>query len=326
MSGWVKCKLCPRECQLPPGHRGDCRVRINYEGRLISLVYGKPVSANARDPVEKKPVYHFLPGTRCVSIATVGCNLHCKFCQNHTISQVNPEDLEPFDLPPEQVVAAARRHQCPSISYTYSEPIVFFEYTRDTQALAHQQGIKNILVTAGYINEAPLIELCRHADAANVDLKAFSNDYYRELCAGTLAPVLRALELMVRLGVWVEVTNLIVPTLNDDMEMISRMCDWIAEKLGPEVPLHFSRFSPMYQLTQLPPTPADTLVRARETALSRGLKHVYVGNILVPGGGDTICPDCGNIVIARRGYAITTMNLENGACGSCGRKIAGVWK
>jgi len=324
---WVKCRLCPRECVLAPLQRGDCRSRINYHGKLVTLVYGKPVSANPYDPVEKKPLYHFIPGTRCFSIATAGCNLHCKFCQNYEISQLNPEDApRAYDLLPDKLVALAKSNQCRSIAYTYSEPITFFEYTRDSQALAREQGIKNILVTAGYINEEPLRELCKNADGANVDLKAFSDDYYRTICSGTLQPILRALEVMVSEGVWVEVTNLVVPTLNDDLDMIKKMCSWMAERLGKDVPLHFSRFRPYYKLMHLPPTPADFLAKARQVAMAEGLDYVYVGNVEVPGGGDTVCPTCKKTVIARRGYTILEYHVKNGKCDFCAGPIAGVWR
>jgi len=328
MKAAVRCTLCPRECVLAPAQRGDCRARVNYRGKLVTLVYGKPVSANPYDPVEKKPLYHFLPGTRCFSIATAGCNLHCKFCQNYEISQLNPEDASPdrvYDLPPEALVAAARRYKCRSIAYTYSEPVTFFEYTKDSQRLAHDKGLKNILVTAAYINQDPLKELCAHADGANVDLKGFSERYYREVCLGTLKPVLRALEAMVKEGVWVEVTNLVVPSLNDDLDMIKRMCAWIVEKLGQGVPLHFSRFTPRYKLKNLPPTPADFLGRARRAAMAEGVKFVYVGNVHVPGGGDTLCPGCKEPVIRRRGFMVLEYNLRGGRCGKCGEEIPGVW-
>lgn len=329
MKDWVKCKLCPRECVLAPAQRGDCRSRINYNGKLVTLVYGKPVSANPYDPVEKKPIFHFIPGTRCFSIATAGCNLHCKFCQNHEISQVNPDDFSPgqvHDLPPERVVSIALAKGCRSIAYTYSEPMTFFEYTRDTQELAHKKGVKNILVTAGFINEEPLRELCVHADGANVDLKAFSDDYYRTVCSGRLAPVLRSLEVMVREGVWVEVTNLVVTTLNDDLEMIERMCGWMVEHLGPQVPLHFSRFTPRYKLMHVPRTPTGFLARAREVAIKAGLWFVYVGNVRIPGGGDTICPNCKKLLIKRHGYAILEYNIDDGKCENCKNEVPGVWK
>jgi pyruvate formate lyase activating enzyme len=323
----LRCLLCPKECVLGPGQRGDCRVRVNLHGKLVTLVHGKLVSANPSDPVEKKPLFHFLPGTRCFSVATAGCNLHCKFCQNYSISQLNPDDAtDVIDLPPEKLVQAAAQAGCRSIAYTYSDPVIFFEFARDAQARARQGGIKNILVTAGYINEKPLRELCRHADAANVDLKSFSDDFYRDVCGASLEPVLRTLEIMVREGVWVEVTNLVVPTLNDDLDLIKRMCGWIVQKLGPDTPLHFSRFHPMYQLTRLPPTPAGFLAQAREAARGEGLNFVYVGNVAIPGGGDTLCPSCRQPVIGRVGYNIPYFNLKDGKCGSCGAAIAGVWK
>jgi pyruvate formate lyase activating enzyme len=327
VSGDVRCVLCPKECVLGPGQRGDCRSRINYQGKLVTLVYGKAVSANAHDPVEKKPLFHFLPGTRCLSIATAGCNLHCKFCQNYTISQLNPEDAEDvMDLPPEAVVSAARENNCPSIAYTYSEPLTYFEYTRDTQVLARKAGVKNILVTAGYINEAPLTELIANTDAANVDIKSFAEDFYRDVCGASLAPVLRGLEIMAQAKVWIEITNLIVPTLNDNLDTIKQMCDWLLAKLGPDTPLHFSRFYPMYKMTNLPPTPADFLAKAREVAIGAGLHFVYVGNVDIPGGGDTVCPSCKKVVIGRIGYSIPVFNLTDGKCNSCGAPIPGVWR
>jgi len=326
MSGWVQCKLCPKECMLAPGQRGDCRSRINYKGKLITLVYGKPVSANPSDPVEKKPVFHFLPGTKCFSVATAGCNLHCKNCQNYSISQLNPEDARSVaDLPPEKLVNEARRRNCKSIAYTYSEPMTFFEYTRDSQKLARREGIKNILVTAGYINRGPLKELTAYADAANVDLKAMSDKFYQEVCDAHLDPVLRNLEIMVKEGVWVEVTNLVIPTMNDSEDMIKELCGWVASHLGEHVPLHFSRFYPRYKMTGLPPTPAQKLIQARDIARQEGLKFVYVGNLQVPGGGDTVCPACNETIIHRRGYAILQYKIENGACAYCGKKIPGVW-
>lgn len=327
-AGSVRCDLCPHACALRPGERGSCRVRLNHGGKLVTLVYGKLVSANPYDPVEKKPLYHFLPGTRCFSVATAGCNLHCKFCQNWSISQLNPEDADPagvMDVPPERLVSAARDAGCRSIAYTYSDPVIFFEYARDSARLARAAGLKNILVTAGYINEKPLRELCRYTDAVNLDVKSFTEDFYKNVCGGSLAPVLAGLKTMLAEGVWVELTNLIVPTLNDDLEMVRRMCGWIAREAGPEVPLHFSRFHPMYRMTGLPPTPTEMLVRARDAARAEGLKFVYIGNVEAPGGGDTVCPGCGLAVIRRQGYQILEMNLKDRKCGACGRAIPGRW-
>ena len=322
--GYVQCELCPRKCVLAPGQRGNCRVRINYKGELKTLVYGKPCAVH-KDPVEKKPMFHFIPGTYAFSIATAGCNLHCKFCQNWEISQVNPEDTYNIDLPPEKVVEYTIRTNCKSIAYTYSEPIIFYEYTYDTCVLARKAGLKNILVTAGFINEKPLRKLCQVADGANVDLKGFTDDYYREVCFGELEPILRTLKIMTEMGVMVEVTNLIVPTLNDDFELIKRMCGWLVENLGPEYPLHFSRFFPRFQLKSLPPTPIDTLIRAREIALREGLYYVYIGNVLIEGAENTYCPNCKKLLIERKGYWVGQVNIVDGKCKFCGTKIKGVW-
>lgn len=328
MSAAVRCTLCPHACALRPGERGSCRVRLNHGGRLVTLVYGKLVSANPYDPVEKKPLFHFYPGTRCFSVATAGCNLHCKFCQNWSISQLNPEDADPaevMDVPPDRLAAAARQAGCRSVAYTYSEPVIYFEYTRDCARACRAAGLKNILVTAGYINEKPLRELCRSTDAVNLDIKSFDESFYKDVCGGSLAPVLAGLKVMLSEGVWVELTNLIVPTLNDNLETIRRMCGWLAKNAGPEVPLHFSRFHPMYRLTGLPPTPAETLVAAREVARSEGLKFVYIGNVDVPAGGDTFCPGCGRALIRRQGYQILQFEVKDGKCGACGRVIPGRW-
>jgi len=320
----VKCKLCPKECELSPNERGDCRARVNLDGKLITLVYGKPCSVHV-DPMEKKPMFHFLPGTPIFSIATAGCNLHCKFCQNWEISQKNPEETSNLDLPPDAVVAAAKRNECRSIAYTYSEPMIYFEYARDTAAVARAAGLKNVLVTAGYINEKPLRELCKVTDGANLDIKGFTEDFYREICAGDLATVLRTFEVMMEEGVFVELTTLIVPTINDDMGKIRELCKWIVARAGPEVPHHFSRFYPMYVMRDIYPTPAKTLERAREVALDAGEKHVYIGN--VPGENeDTACPGCGKVVIARYGFTVRENLLKDGKCPFCGKLIRGVWR
>ncbi len=320
----VRCNLCPRECELSHLERGDCRVRINYQGKLISLVYGKPCAVHI-DPIEKKPLFHFLPATRVFSLATAGCNLHCKFCQNWEISQINPEDTSNLTLDPDKVVRIARNKGCQSIAYTYSEPIIFYEYTYDTSVLAHQAGLRNVLVTAGFINEKPLRRLCKVADAANVDLKSLSDEYYQRICSGRLKPVLDSLKIMQEEGVFIEITNLIIPTLNDDPDLMRRMCDWILNQLGPEAPLHFSRFHPQYKLRNLPPTPAEVLLRARDQAMAQGLYYVYTGNIPGSGGENTICPNCKNVVIERIGYHVPGIHIKNGTCAFCGEKIHGVW-
>ncbi len=321
---FVECTLCPKQCRMAPGQRGDCRVRYNDEGRMFSMVYGKVCAVHV-DPVEKKPMFHFLPGSRAFSIATAGCNLHCLFCQNWEISQTNPEQINNRDLPPGQVVREAESSRCSSIAYTYSEPVIFYEYLEDTALLARQRGIRNIMVTAGFINREPLRRLCQVVDGANVDLKGFTEKYYREVCFGNLKTVLDTLVTMREEGVVVEVTNLVVPTLNDDMGQILRMCRWMVRELGEDVPLHFSRFYPMYKLKDLPPTPALTLERARETAQDAGLKYVYVGNVPGNPGEDTFCPSCGQLIIDRQGYRILSNHVVNGKCGFCGEEIYGLF-
>ena len=324
MSSRVQCVLCPHMCELEPGERGRCTVRLNNEGKLVSLVYGKPVAVHI-DPVEKKPLFHFLPGIDVLSLATAGCNLRCDFCQNWEISQAAPEEVSPYDMSPEDVVQAALEYDCLAIAYTYTEPVVFFEYTRDCASLAREAGLKNILVTAGYINPGPLLELSSLIDAANVDLKSMSDDYYREVCGGTLQPVLDTVVSLKESGTWVEVTNLMVPTMNDDQNGIEELCEWILNNTGEETPLHFSRFFPMYRLANLPPTPLETLDNARNTALDTGLKHVYVGNAVTEKGMVTSCPGCGEDLIVRQGYMVTDNRIVNGECSSCRYPVAGVW-
>ena len=320
----VQCKLCPKECRLIEGRRGDCRVRVNIGGKLITLVYGKVCAAHI-DPIEKKPIFHMLPGTPIFSIATAGCNLHCKFCQNWEISQVPPEKLNNTHMPPEVVVSLTKRYGCPSIAYTYTEPVIFYEFVRDTAILARESGLKNVLVTAGFINEKPLRELCKYVDASNTDLKAFNDEYYRKICYGRLRDVLNALVIQKEEGVLLEVTNLILPTLNDSEKEIREMCRWIVRNLGSETPLHFSRFYPMFKMLHLYPTPEKTLERAREIALEEGLKFVYVGNVPGTPSEWTYCPSCKKVLIKRSGYAILENNIINGRCSFCGEIIYGVW-
>jgi len=321
----VQCELCPKGCLIAPGQSGECRIRVNVDGKLLAVTYGHPCAVHV-DPIEKKPLNHFLPGTRIFSIATVGCNLHCKNCQNWEISQANPEEVPACSLPPQQVVELAKRYDCPSIAYTYSEPIVFYEYVLDTSERAKEAGLRNVLVTAGYINEKPLRRLCRYTDAANIDLKGFSERFYRDICKATLRPVLNTLVLAKSLGVEVEVTNLVIPTLNDRDEDFKRLCRWIAKNMGRETPLHFSRFYPHFQMRNLPPTPADTLERARQIAKAEGLYFVYVGNLTMEHGGDTFCPGCGKLLVQRFGYWVAENNIENGRCPNCGTEIYGVWQ
>ncbi len=321
----VQCELCPKGCVIAPGQSGECRIRVNADGALRAVTYGHPCSVHV-DPVEKKPLFHFLPGTRILSLATVGCNLHCRNCQNWEISQENPENAPAYRLPPEEIPALARRHECLSVAYTYTEPLVYYEYTLDGCAAGRRAGLRNALVTAGYANREPLERLCRVVDAANIDLKAFSETFYRDVCGATLQPVLNALVLTKSMGVLVEVTNLVIPTLNDGEDQIRPLCRWIARNLGRETPLHFSRFSPRYRMKNLPPTPAATLERAREIAREEELRFVYIGNLLSPGGEDTFCPGCGKPLVERRGYQVLANRIREGRCPGCGAKVYGIWE
>jgi len=304
--------------------RGFCRSREPHEGKHYSMVYGNPCAIHV-DPIEKKPLFHFLPQTAAFSIATAGCNLRCKFCQNWQISQFPPEDTVNYELPPEDVVDLAIKYDCPTIAYTYSEPSIFYEYMYDTAVIARKKGVKNIYHSNGYLNPEPLKEICKYLDGANVDLKGFTQKFYGELCGATLKPVLNTLETLKEEGVHVEITNLIVPPYNDGMEKIKEMCLWIRDNLGKEVPLHFSRFHPLYKLKNLSPTPVKTLEKAREVALKVGLEYVYIGNVPGHPGESTYCPQDGKLLIHRKGYQILENNVVGGKCKFCGQPIPGVW-
>ena len=321
----TQCTLCPKMCLIEPGQSGECRVRINIDGVLRTVVYGYPCSINI-DPIEKKPLFHFLPGTGILSIATVGCNLHCLNCQNWEISQANPEESRAVLCPPQKLVDLAKQNRCPSIAYTYTDPIVYFEYTYDSSKLARDKGIRSVLVTAGYINPQPWKELLKYVDAANIDLKFISDDLYRRICSGTLKPVQNALVLAKASGVLVEVTNLVIPTLNDKPEQIRELARWIKANLGRETPLHFSGFYPQYKMKNLPSTSLQTLETAREIAINEGLDYVYIGNVRSKEGENTYCPGCKNLLIERKGYTILQNRLKDGFCPDCGKKIYGVWK
>ena len=276
--GRVECLLCPHHCKIANGKTGICRSRRNKDGVLMSEVYGKPCSL-AIDPIEKKPLYHFHPGTKCLSIACTGCNFWCLNCQNHEISQVSPGDVGYYDLSPQQVVDLCLEHQCPGIAYTYTEPLTYLEYIVDTAQLAHENGLWNILVTAGYVCQEPLADLLPYLDAANIDLKSFSDDIYQKVSGGHLQPVLDTILAMQKAGVWIELTNLIIPGVNDDMTMIRQMCCWIADNGLSKNPLHFSRFFPRYKMQDVMPTPIQTLKEAKEIAKEEGIKYVYLGNV-----------------------------------------------
>lgn len=324
MSQSVRCELCPRRCLLAPGQRGDCRVRINLDGILQTLVYASPCAVHV-DPIEKKPLFHVLPGSRSFSVATAGCNLHCRYCQNWQISQSAPEDLTHYDLSPEKMVQDALAAGCRSIAYTYSDPVIFYEYVYDTGQIAKPAGLLNILVTAAYINQKPLIDLCPYIAAANVDLKGSTDEFYRKMSDAHLKPVQDAIITMKRQGVFVELTNLLVPTWNDSEQDIRRLCRWILDFCGSETPVHFSKFWPMHQLKNLPPTPLSTLNLAWDIAKDMGLDYVYVGNVPGHAGNHTHCPSCGRILIKREGFRVLDNALKTGACPDCGHVIPGIW-
>ncbi len=276
--GAVECQLCPHHCRIVNGKTGVCRSRRNEDGVLVSEVYGKPCSL-AIDPIEKKPLYHFHPGTQCLSIACTGCNFRCLNCQNHEISQVSPDDVNHYELSPDEVVALCRKHHCPGIAYTYTEPLTYIEYVTDTARLAHENGLWNILVTAGYVCQEPLKDLLPYLDAANIDLKSFSDSIYQRISGGHLKPVLDTILAMYDAGVWVELTNLVIPGVNDDMQMIRQMCLWLVNNGFADNPLHFSRFFPRFKMENIPPTPIHTLQEAKRIAEEEGIRHVYLGNV-----------------------------------------------
>lgn len=319
----VLCELCPSECVLGDYEIGGCRVRMNKGGTLYSLVYGKPCSV-AIDPVEKKPFFHFHPGSTAFSIATVGCVLTCKFCQNWQISQARPEETDYQELPPDEVVRQAVFYGCRTITYTYTEPTVFYEYMYDIARIAQKFGVKNSMHSCGYIKEKPLRQLARCLDAADIDLKAFTDDFYSRICGGRLKPVLDSLVVLKEEGVWLELTNLIITTLNDDRKQISGMCQWVVKNLGPDVPVHFSRFSPHYKLKNLPPTPYETLKDAQKAAQDAGMRYVYIGNIRSD-AENTFCHHCGKLLIGRRGYTILSNDILSGKCRFCSTPIPGIW-
>lgn len=274
----AECLLCPHHCRIANGKTGVCRSRRNYDGTLVSEVYAQPCSL-AIDPIEKKPLYHFHPGTQCLSIACTGCNFRCLNCQNHEISQVAPNEVGHYNLSPQEVVGLCLEHHCPGIAYTYTEPLTYIEYVADTARLAHDKGLWNILVTAGYVCHEPLADLLPFIDAANIDLKSFRDDIYHRVSGGHLSVVLDTILAMHDAGVWIELTNLLIPGVNDDMDMIRRMCQWIVKNGLANSPLHFSRFFPQFKMRDIPPTPLSTLKKAQQIAQEEGVRHVYLGNV-----------------------------------------------
>ncbi|OHB33229.1 MAG: AmmeMemoRadiSam system radical SAM enzyme [Desulfuromonadaceae bacterium GWC2_58_13] len=323
----VHCQLCRFHCRIADGHLGRCGVRVNRRGVLFSLVYGRLIAENV-DPIEKKPLFHYLPGSLSYSIATVGCNFRCRHCQNADISQWSHSDRE---IPgrfasPEQVVRQARQSGCRSISYTYTEPTIFYEYALDTATLARREGLGNVFVTNGYITTEALERIAPVLDAANVDLKGFSESFYRDVTGASLQGVLDTLKEYRRLGIWLEITTLLIPGLNDGDAELKQLARFIREELGEQVPWHVTAFYPTYKMTDRPPTPLATLRRARRIGLDAGLRHVYTGNIPGDDGENTWCPECGQLLLERRGFRLGKMALIDGHCGSCQAKVAGIWQ
>jgi len=320
----VKCKLCPRECVIDDRERGYCGVRENRGGVYYTLVHSRVVSAHI-DPIEKKPFFHFRPGTLAFSIATVGCNVNCKMCQNWEISQIRPEQARAVYLPPQKLAELAVQSACVSIAYTYSEPVIYYEYVVDAAEAGRRAGVKSAVVTGGYIEPEPLKELCRRVDAIKVDLKAFSEKFYKEVVNGELKPVLNALVAMRKAGMWTEIVYLVVPTLNDDDQQFTGVAKWVKAELGVDVPVHFTRFHPEYLLKNLPPTPVKTLERAKAIADAEGLHFVYVGNVPGHPGENTYCPKCRRVVVERAGFTVNSNHLRKGRCRYCQQAVPGVW-
>ncbi|MDZ7339277.1 MAG: AmmeMemoRadiSam system radical SAM enzyme [candidate division KSB1 bacterium] len=323
--GKVRCELCPHRCTIHDGRTGICGVRQNRGGTLYSLVYGKAIAVHV-DPIEKKPLFHVYPGSRSFSLATVGCNFSCRFCQNADISQMPRATghVAGEDFPPEEVVASALSTDCRTIAYTYTEPTVYYEYAEDCGRAAVAHGLKNVFVTNGFISPEPLRRLQGVLHAANVDLKGFDREFYRKVVGGDLESVLETLRLMKELGIWVEVTTLLVPTHVDKEDQLRGIARFIAEKLGKETPWHVTRFYPQYRMTELPPTPLDSLHRARRIGLEAGLYYVYSGNVPGDEGEHTYCYRCGAKVIERYGFSVRSRRLKDGACAQCGAPIHGL--
>jgi pyruvate formate lyase activating enzyme len=322
----VLCGLCSHRCLIASGHRGICAVRENQNGTLVSLVYDRIIARNI-DPIEKKPLFHFLPGSLSYSIATPGCNFRCKHCQNADISQL-PRDRGGMVLgdavTPAEVVADALQYRCASISYTYTEPTIYFELAYDTAKLARKQGLRNVFVTNGYITPEALREIAPYLDAANIDLKGYTDEFYRNVCGARLQPVLDSIRLYKELGIWIEITTLVIPGHNDSENELKQIADFI-RSIGVDVPWHVTRFHPTYKLMDQPRTPLETLKRAREIGLSAGLRYVYEGNI--PGEGEeTLCWNCGKLLVKRYGFSVEKNHVQNGKCGFCGTSMDGVWE
>lgn len=321
----VRCNLCAHRCVIRPGKAGICIVRENMAGTLYTKVYGKTIAQHI-DPIEKKPLYHFYPGSKAFSVATPGCNFRCRFCQNWDISQIINSKISESgnNATPEQIVWSTKQNSCTSIAYTYTEPTVFFEYSYDTARLAHETGLKNVYVSNGYMTCEMLDMIHPYLDAINIDLKAFRDETYRRIIGARLQPVLDSLKKIKQMGIWLEVTSLIIPGINDDPKELGQMVNFVATELGKDVPWHISRFFPAYKMKEVPPTSLRTLQAAKEIGLENGLNYVYIGNVVSFSDSDTKCPQCGSLLIERSGFSVIQNNIKNGQCPECGLKIAGV--
>jgi pyruvate formate lyase activating enzyme len=324
--GRVQCDVCPRECKLHEGQRGFCFVRMRHDHRVVLTTYGRS-SGFCVDPIEKKPLNHFLPGSAVLSFGTAGCNLGCRFCQNWDISKSREIDTLADEASPEEIARAAAALGCRSVAFTYNDPVIFLEYAIDAADACRALGITTVAVTAGYINPEPRVELYRHVDAANVDLKGFTEDFYRRVCLGHLRPVLETLEyLKHETDVWFEVTNLLIPGVNDSDEELDEMTTWVVDRLGPDVPMHFTAFHPDFRMLDRPPTPPGTLTRARRIAVGNGVRYAYTGNVQDVGGQSTNCHGCGGLLIERDWYRLGAWNLTaDGSCVRCATRCAGVF-
>ncbi len=322
----VQCQLCPRRCVLKPGQRGICGVRENEDGELVTYGYGNPVAVHI-DPIEKKPFFHVWPGARAFSVAIAGCNMRCLFCQNWQISQARPDEVFGFIILPEELVRLVKEYKTRWLVYTYTEPTIFYEYMYDSAVLAKKERLFTGMHTCGYINPEPLKKLLPYIDAVNVDLKGFTEEFYNQMgLMASLQPVLETLKIVKESGTWLEITNLVIPGFNDDPKKVEEMCRWIVDNLGPDVPLHFSRFYPQHKLTSAPPTPIRTLERCVEIAHRCGLRFVYIGNVPGHKWESTYCPKCGALLIKRIGYTIVFNKIEHGRCPFCGEEIPGLWQ
>ena len=319
----IQCKLCPQECRVADLERGTCGVRENRDGTYYTLVHSIPCSAHI-DPIEKKPIFHYYPSTEAFSIATAGCNFVCKFCQNWEISQKRPEQVKHMEMSPRQVIGIAKQRGCKTVAHTYTEPVIFFEYMLDCAVLGKEKGVPNVMISNGYILEKPMRELCKYLGAVKIDLKAFTEKLYQEMCGGKLKPVLDTLTVLKDEGTWFEIVVLLIPTLNDSKGEISQMTKWIVKELGPDVPVHFSRYYPTFMLKNIPPTPPETVLQARKIAMDNGVKYAYVGN-MISEGENTFCPSCGKVLIRRMRYTTRIKGMKGNKCKHCNEIIPGVF-